>query len=219
MNTRLRVLATLSLVLVSGQAAAIPTLHRVQPTFNQAGSTGGVNAGLIVEASTSLPVLVIGGGFTITCNTSSLQHHAERFRTYSDFFGPHEVLLIPDVVPSVEEIRAKFNRRREAANPVERVVRRLLGIEAKLRQWPSSPGRGTSSKASSVSHAAPVPIGDARSGEGSDAGCVACTSTATLRTPGAESAAPVRATPARLAYIEEMSQRLPSAPPRISVRP
>jgi hypothetical protein len=104
MNTRLRVLATLSLVLVSGQAAAIPTLHRVQPTFNQAGSTGGVNAGLIVEASTSLPVLVIGGGFTITCNTSSLQHHAERFRTYSDFFGPHEVLLIPDVVPSVYSV-------------------------------------------------------------------------------------------------------------------
>ncbi len=41
----------------------------------------------------------------------------------------------PEVVPSVEEIRARFNRRREAANPVERVVRRLLGIEAKLRQY------------------------------------------------------------------------------------
>ncbi len=41
----------------------------------------------------------------------------------------------PDVVPGVEEIRARFNRRREAANPLERVIRKLLGIEVKLRQY------------------------------------------------------------------------------------
>jgi len=41
----------------------------------------------------------------------------------------------PGVVPSVEAIRATFNRRREAANPLERVLRRLLGIEVKLRQY------------------------------------------------------------------------------------
>jgi coenzyme F420 biosynthesis associated uncharacterized protein len=41
----------------------------------------------------------------------------------------------PDVVPSVEEIRARFNRRREAGNPLERVLRKLLGIEVKLRQY------------------------------------------------------------------------------------
>jgi coenzyme F420 biosynthesis associated uncharacterized protein len=41
----------------------------------------------------------------------------------------------PEVVPSVADIRAKFNRRREGGNPVERFVRRLLGIEAKLRQY------------------------------------------------------------------------------------
>jgi coenzyme F420 biosynthesis associated uncharacterized protein len=41
----------------------------------------------------------------------------------------------PSVVPSVEEIRAKFNRRREAASPIERVIRKLLGIEVKLRQY------------------------------------------------------------------------------------
>jgi coenzyme F420 biosynthesis associated uncharacterized protein len=41
----------------------------------------------------------------------------------------------PEVVPSVADIRAKFNRRREGGNPVERIVRRLLGIEAKLRQY------------------------------------------------------------------------------------
>ncbi len=41
----------------------------------------------------------------------------------------------PEVVPSVEEIRARFNRRRETANPMERTIRRLLGIEVKLRQY------------------------------------------------------------------------------------
>ncbi len=41
----------------------------------------------------------------------------------------------PMVVPSVEEIRHKFNRRRESANPLERVIRKLLGIDAKLRQY------------------------------------------------------------------------------------
>ncbi len=41
----------------------------------------------------------------------------------------------PSVVPSVEEIRAKFNQRREVANPFERVIRKLLGIDVKLRQY------------------------------------------------------------------------------------
>jgi coenzyme F420 biosynthesis associated uncharacterized protein len=41
----------------------------------------------------------------------------------------------PEVVPSVHEIRAKFNRRRESGNPVEKVIRRVLGIDAKLRQY------------------------------------------------------------------------------------
>ena len=41
----------------------------------------------------------------------------------------------PEVVPSVAEIRSRFNRRREGGNPVERAIRRLLGVEAKLRQY------------------------------------------------------------------------------------
>lgn len=41
----------------------------------------------------------------------------------------------PTVVPSVEEIRAKFNQRREVANPIERVIRKLLGVDVKLRQY------------------------------------------------------------------------------------
>ena len=41
----------------------------------------------------------------------------------------------PDVVPSVESIRAKFNQRRETGNPLEKAIRRLLGIEVKMRQY------------------------------------------------------------------------------------
>jgi coenzyme F420 biosynthesis associated uncharacterized protein len=41
----------------------------------------------------------------------------------------------PEVVPSVAEIRQKFNRRRQAANPLEKAFRRLLGVEVKLRQY------------------------------------------------------------------------------------
>ena len=41
----------------------------------------------------------------------------------------------PEVVPTVAEIRGKFNRRREAHNPIERVLRRLLGVDAKMQQY------------------------------------------------------------------------------------
>ncbi|MCP2326249.1 coenzyme F420 biosynthesis associated uncharacterized protein [Hamadaea flava] len=41
----------------------------------------------------------------------------------------------PRVIPSVEAIRARFDRRRATANPVESVIRRLLGVDAKLRQY------------------------------------------------------------------------------------
>ena len=41
----------------------------------------------------------------------------------------------PDVIPSVESIRSKFNQRREGGNPLEKAIRRLLGIEVKMRQY------------------------------------------------------------------------------------
>jgi coenzyme F420 biosynthesis associated uncharacterized protein len=41
----------------------------------------------------------------------------------------------PDVVPTVAEIRRKFNRRRQAGSPMEKLMRRLLGVEVKLRQY------------------------------------------------------------------------------------
>ncbi len=41
----------------------------------------------------------------------------------------------PEVVPSVARIREAFDRRRAQPGPVDSVVRRLLGLDAKLRQY------------------------------------------------------------------------------------
>jgi coenzyme F420 biosynthesis associated uncharacterized protein len=41
----------------------------------------------------------------------------------------------PQVIPSVAAIRERFNRRRQASNGVESLIRRLLGVDAKLRQY------------------------------------------------------------------------------------
>ncbi|MFL6137681.1 MAG: zinc-dependent metalloprotease [Frankiaceae bacterium] len=41
----------------------------------------------------------------------------------------------PQVVPSVEEIRRRFDRRRHDISPFDRVIRQLLGLDAKMRQY------------------------------------------------------------------------------------
>lgn len=105
MNTCMRVFATLGCVLLSGHAAAVPTLKSVTPIFYQSGN-GTLNAGLIVEASTSLPVLIIAGGFTLTCSTSSLPQTADRRATFTGFLGITKSVRIPEVVPSAYTIPA-----------------------------------------------------------------------------------------------------------------
>jgi coenzyme F420 biosynthesis associated uncharacterized protein len=41
----------------------------------------------------------------------------------------------PAIVPSVEHIRAKFQKRRANVGGVDKILRRLLGLEAKMRQY------------------------------------------------------------------------------------
>jgi coenzyme F420 biosynthesis associated uncharacterized protein len=41
----------------------------------------------------------------------------------------------PTVIPSVDVIRAKFNQRRKGAGYVDRLLRRLLGLDAKMAQY------------------------------------------------------------------------------------
>ena len=105
MNTCKRVLATLSLALLSGHAAAVPTLKSVTPIFYQAGNST-LMAGIIVEGSTNLSVLILAGGFTITCSTSVLPQSSERRSTFTGFLGVSKSLRIPEVMPSAYSIPA-----------------------------------------------------------------------------------------------------------------
>jgi coenzyme F420 biosynthesis associated uncharacterized protein len=41
----------------------------------------------------------------------------------------------PKVVPSVAEIRSKFDTRRSGGSPIDRLVRRLLGLDLKMQQY------------------------------------------------------------------------------------
>ena len=41
----------------------------------------------------------------------------------------------PDVVPSIGIIRERFGRRRQGAGPVDRLLRKLLGLDVKIRQY------------------------------------------------------------------------------------
>lgn len=41
----------------------------------------------------------------------------------------------PDVVPSVAAIRKRFDQRRKGRGPLDRILRRLLGLDAKMKQY------------------------------------------------------------------------------------
>ncbi|NRQ48598.1 zinc-dependent metalloprotease [Aeromicrobium stalagmiti] len=41
----------------------------------------------------------------------------------------------PEVIPSVAEIRRKFTQRRQGTSSLDRLLRRLLGLDAKMRQY------------------------------------------------------------------------------------
>jgi putative hydrolase len=41
----------------------------------------------------------------------------------------------PDVVPSVRTLRKRFAQRRKGRGPIDRVLRRLLGLEQKMQQY------------------------------------------------------------------------------------
>jgi putative hydrolase len=41
----------------------------------------------------------------------------------------------PEVIPTVADIRAKFTQRRKGVGTLDRILRRLLGLDAKMAQY------------------------------------------------------------------------------------
>src|SRR3954447_25187092 len=86
------------------------------------GADGGDDAGLmaLVQDPTQRAVLD-----RVTAVMSLVEGHAE---FVMDGVGP-------DVVPSVRTLRKRFAQRRKGRGPIDRVLRRLLGLEQKMRQY------------------------------------------------------------------------------------
>ena len=101
------------------KAAAIAAYGAIRDGFDPDATEGGS----LVEAVQTPEQRVILD--RITALMSLLEGHADYVM---DGVGPA-------VVPSVTTIRAKFQARRKEASRVEHVIRRLLGVDAKLRQY------------------------------------------------------------------------------------
>lgn len=102
------------------KAAAAAAYAAIRDGFDPESSGGGTSLVEAVQTPAQREILD-----RITALMSLLEGHADYVM---DGVGP-------SVIPSVATIRAKFQARRKEANRVEQVVRRLLGIDAKLRQY------------------------------------------------------------------------------------
>ncbi|MGI8887882.1 MAG: zinc-dependent metalloprotease [Nocardioidaceae bacterium] len=64
---------------------------------------------------------------------------AERLTAVMSLLEGHADVVMdgvgPSVIPSVADIRKKFNVRRAGAGPLDQLIRRLLGFDAKMRQY------------------------------------------------------------------------------------
>jgi coenzyme F420 biosynthesis associated uncharacterized protein len=80
-----------------------------------------------------------GGGLTDLFATPEQRAQIGRVTAVMSLLEGHADVVMDDVgprvIPSVAEIRAKFQQRRLGAGTVDRLLRRLLGLEAKMRQY------------------------------------------------------------------------------------
>jgi coenzyme F420 biosynthesis associated uncharacterized protein len=102
------------------RCAASAAYEAIKDGFDPDASTEGASLVEAVQTPEQREILD-----RITALMSLLEGHAD---FVMDGIGP-------EVVPSVADIRRKFQQRRKEAGRVELVVRRLLGIDAKLRQY------------------------------------------------------------------------------------
>lgn len=97
---------------------------------------------MLVDALRSVGSLVRGGsgGSLVDLFTSPEQREiiARLTAVMSLLEGHADVVMDgvgPSVVPSVATIRKRFNRRRKGKGTLDSILRRLLGLEAKMRQY------------------------------------------------------------------------------------
>lgn len=96
---------------------------------------------ILSRLSRQLPEAFKTGGTGITeliATPEQRERLAEMTAVMSLLEGHADVVMDevgPQVIPSVAEIRAKFNQRRKGVGAFDRLLRRLLGLEAKMRQY------------------------------------------------------------------------------------
>lgn len=85
-----------------------------------------------------------GEGLLALVRTGAARERLDRITAVMSLVEGHAEFVMdgvgPDVVPSVAAIRAKFTDRRRGSSPLDRMLRRLLGLEAKMRQYAEGSG-------------------------------------------------------------------------------
>ena len=80
-----------------------------------------------------------GQGLTELVSTPEQREQMARVTAMMSLLEGHADVVMYDVgpehVPTVETIRRRFTQRRKGAGAVDRLLRRLLGLEAKMRQY------------------------------------------------------------------------------------
>jgi coenzyme F420 biosynthesis associated uncharacterized protein len=117
MIDRVRTLAT---DLVPDPESLQATVSRLRHQLPDALRTGGAGVADLIATPEQRAELA-----KVTAVMSLLEGHAD---VVMDEVGPQ-------VIPSVSQIRARFNERRKGVGAFDRLLRRLLGLEAKMRQY------------------------------------------------------------------------------------
>jgi coenzyme F420 biosynthesis associated uncharacterized protein len=80
-----------------------------------------------------------GGGLAEIFTTPQTRERIAELTAVMSLLEGHADVVMdevgPAVIPSVEEIRRKFTKRRQGQGALDRLLRRLLGLEAKMRQY------------------------------------------------------------------------------------
>jgi coenzyme F420 biosynthesis associated uncharacterized protein len=96
---------------------------------------------IVSRLSRQLPEAFKSGGTGITeliATPEQRERLAQMTAVMSLLEGHADVVMDevgPQVIPSVAQIRARFNERRKGVGAFDRLLRRLLGLEAKMRQY------------------------------------------------------------------------------------